>query len=123
MARILIIDDEIQIRNMLRQTFENEGFEVVEASDGEEGVKLFHQKKPDVVITDIVMPEKEGLSTIMELCREHPAVKIIAMSGGSRYFDPENYLFGAKEFGAFRSFTKPFDRNEMLKAVQEVLEM
>ncbi len=122
MARILIIDDEIQVRNMLRQTFENEGFEVVEASDGKEGVKLFHQKKPDVIITDILMPEKEGLETIMELCSEHPGIKIIAMSGGSSYFDPGNFLIGAREFGACRCFTKPFDRNEILKAVQEVLE-
>ena len=122
MARILIIDDDIQVRNILKRTFEQEGFEVTDAPDGEKGIKLFHQEQPDVVITDIVMPEKEGLETIMELHRENPKLKIIAISGGGLSINGGNSLFIAGKIGAHRTFIKPFDRKEIVEAVRELLE-
>jgi len=84
MARILVIDDDIQILEMLGQTLEREGYEVVDALDGKEGMRLYREAPTDLVITDIVMPEKEGVETIMELKRDFPDVKIIAMSGGGQ---------------------------------------
>ena len=84
MARILIIDDEEKFRKMLRQMLERAGHEVVEAPDGKEGVKLYREKLTDLIITDIFMPEKEGIQTIKELKRDFPEAKIIAISGGGR---------------------------------------
>ncbi len=120
MARILIVDDENEIRDMLRQMFEREGFEVVEASDGKEALKIFREEQTDLVITDIIMPEQEGLETIIKLKKEFPKVKIIAMSGGG-IIEPEPYLNMAEKVGALRTFTKPVKRQEILEIVRDVL--
>ncbi len=82
MARILIIDDDLQIREMMEQMLQKEGYETIGASDGQIAMKLCRENPADVVITDIIMPEKEGIETIVELKREFPGIKIIAMSGG-----------------------------------------
>jgi YesN/AraC family two-component response regulator len=82
MANILIIDDDQQILNMLSQILKRAGYGVVEALDGKQGLKLYRENPTDLIITDIIMPEKEGLETIMELQRDFPDVKIIAISGG-----------------------------------------
>jgi DNA-binding response OmpR family regulator len=119
-ARILIIDDEDQIRTMLRQLLEHEGYEVMEAPDGREGIKTYRSKPADLIITDIVMPEKEGIETIMELKQDYPDVKIIAMSGGGR-IEPETYLKMAKNFGALLTFTKPIQTRQLLNAVKGLL--
>ena len=120
MPRILIIDDELQIRKMLRQMFEREGFEVVTAANGREGVKAFRADPADLIITDLIMPEKEGIEIIFELRREFPQVKIIAMSGGGRTA-PEGYLKIAEKAGALHTFSKPLERSDMLQAVREIL--
>ncbi len=120
MGRILIIDDEDQVRAVLRQMLERKGHEVFEAADGVEGLKINREHPADLIITDIIMPEKEGIETIKELRREFPAVKIIAMSGGGR-IGPESYLKMAKGFGAARTFTKPIDQNELVDVVAEIL--
>ncbi|MCP4350757.1 MAG: response regulator [Desulfobacterales bacterium] len=122
MARILIVDDENEIRDMLRQMFEREGFEVVEAPDGKEALKIFRQEQTDLVITDIIMPEQEGLETIIKLRKEFPEVKIIAMSGGG-IIEPEPYLNMAEKVGALRTFTKPVNRKELLEKVREALKV
>ena len=121
MARILVIDDDDQILRTLHQVLEMEGHEVVDASNGKEGMRLFREQGAGLIITDIVMPEKEGLETIMELRRDFPDIKIIAISGGGRV-DPESYLTLAKGFGALRTLAKPFEREELLVAVRELLE-
>lgn len=121
MKRILIIDDDTQFRQMLRQTLERAGYEIVEAADGNKGIKLFRQSPTDLVITDIIMPEKEGIETIVELKREFPDVKIIAISGGGR-IKAEGYLNSAKGLKVERTFEKPFDKEELLEAIQELLE-
>ena len=120
MARILIIDDDEQILAMLRQTLEREGYEVVDASDGKEGLRRYRENPTDLIITDLIMPEKEGIETILELRRDFPDVKIIAISGGGR-IDPGQYLSIAKSFGAQYTFAKPIERKELLKAVRELL--
>ncbi len=120
MARILVIDDDEQFRLMIKEFLQRFGYHVVEARDGEEGIRLFDPSRTDLVITDVVMPNKEGLETIRELKQKAPGLKIIAVSGGGR-LGPESYLTLAQKFGASRVFSKPFDLKEFLEAVQEVL--
>ena len=121
MASILIIDDELQIRVMMRRILEKVGYDVYEASDGKEGIKLFRAKPTDLVITDIIMPEKEGLETILDLRHDFPKIKIIAISGGGKTGLP-NFLPAAKKFGAIRTLPKPFGKDDLLKLVREVLD-
>ena len=121
MASILIIDDELQIRVMMRRILEKVGYEVYEASDGKEGIKLFRDKPTDLVITDIIMPEKEGLETILDLRHDFPKIKIIAISGGGKTGLP-NFLPAAKKFGAIKTLPKPFGKDDLLKMVKEVLD-
>jgi CheY-like chemotaxis protein len=120
MARILIIDDESQIRSMLRLMLERVGYEIAEAPDGIEGIRRYRENPADLIITDLIMPNKDGIGMIIDLKKEFPKVKIIAMSGGG-VNRPEGYLDGAKKLGATRTLTKPIDREEMLKAVKESL--
>jgi DNA-binding response OmpR family regulator len=121
MARILIIDDDDQVRKMLRLTLNAAGFDVVEAQDGKIAMKLFHQDLTvDLVITDLIMPEKEGIETIIELRRDFPKVPIIAISGGGR-IDPNDYLLLAKKLGAQITLEKPFSRKDIINAVNELI--
>lgn len=119
-ARILVIDDDDLIRSMLTQMLGAAGYDVITAANGDIGIKLFREQPADLIITDIIMPEKEGWETIMELRRDFPNVKIIAISGGGRQ-GPYSYLMLAKRFGAERIFTKPLKRDELLKAISELL--
>jgi len=120
MARILIIDDEPQIRSMLTLMLEREGYEIIEAADGVAGIKIYRQNPADLIITDLIMPNKDGIGMIIDLRKEFPDVKIIAMSGGGLN-KPDGYLKGAKKLGAACTLTKPIDREEMLNAVRETL--
>ena len=120
MSKILVIDDDRHIRGLLRKTLESAGFEVIEARDGKDGIRLFQSSSPDLVITDILMPEKEGLACIQELRQLDPAVRIIAISGGSRHL-PLDVLGIATKFGARRVFPKPFDLDKLLAGVREEL--
>lgn len=120
MARILIIDDESQIRSMLRLMLERVGYEIAEAPDGIEGIRQYRENPADLIITDLIMPNKDGIGMIIDLKKEFPQVKIIAMSGGG-VNRPEGYLDGAQKLGATRTLTKPIDRDEMLKAVKDTL--
>ena len=120
MQRILIIDDEPNILLMLKKMLEKAGYEIDLASNGVEGLSLFRNSPSDLVITDIIMPEKEGLETIREMKRMSPELKIIAMSGGGK-ISAENYLGTAKIFGASKLLEKPFTRDQMVTAVKELL--
>ncbi len=122
MARILIIDDDNLVRRMLRQVLEAENYEVVEAEDGTQGLKINREKPADLIITDIIMPEKEGIETIGDFRREFPEIQIIAMSGGGR-IGPDAYLKMAKDFGAMRTVVKPINKAELLEAVKELLKI
>jgi CheY-like chemotaxis protein len=120
MARILVIDDEKEMRDLLRWMLEREGYQVVTASDGKEGLHLYRENPADLIITDLIMPEMEGIETILALKQDFPGVKIIAMSGGG-HVGPDPYLKIAEGVGAIRVFAKPFLREEILNAVQELL--
>ena len=102
----------------MRIGLEAAGYDVDEASDGAEGLTLFKQQPADLIVTDIYMPNKEGLETIRELRRLDPDVKIIAMSGGGSAGD---FLPIAKRLGAAKTMQKPFDNEMLLEAVSEVL--
>jgi len=120
MARILIIDDEAAIAMMLKKMVEKAGHKAETAVNGNEGLQLFETFKPDLLITDIVMPEKEGLEIIFELRRKNPNLKIIAISGGGR-FQYEGYLNSAKHLGANKVFQKPLDLKELISSISELL--
>jgi DNA-binding response OmpR family regulator len=120
MKRIMIIDDNDQVRSLLREMLELADYAVADAPNGEIGARLFRQQPADLVITDIFMPEKEGLETIRELRRDFPGVKIIAISGGGSRGDLA-YLPTAKKLGADRTFVKPFEMDALLTAVHELL--
>jgi len=121
MRKILIIDDEPYILLMLKKMLEKAGYEVDLASNGKEGMDLFEKDKADLVITDIIMPDKEGLEIILEMKKQRPDLKIIAISGGGR-ISPESYLECATHFGASRVFQKPFKQKELVSAVNELIE-
>ena len=120
MTRILIIDDDVEMRQMLRRMLEREDFEVIDAENGKEGIERYRENPTDLIITDIIMPEKEGIETIIELKRDFPDVKIIAISGGGLTVSPDCVNL-AKQLGAQCAFTKPFDRKEILAAIHELL--
>jgi CheY-like chemotaxis protein len=119
---VLVIDDDETIRVLLRTILEREGYRVVDAPDGDKGLRQYQESPTDLVITDLIMPGKEGIETIRDLRKKFPHVKIIAVSGGGR-IGPESYLKMAKGVGALRTLSKPFDRMVLLKTVQEVMEM
>lgn len=120
MSRILIIDDDHHILIMTKKMLERAGFEVELASNGNEGLELFKMMPIDLVITDIIMPEKEGLETIRAMKRLRADLKIIAMSGGGK-ISSNNYLDTAKIFGATRGLGKPFSQKQMVSTVHELL--
>lgn len=119
MARILIIDDDAELRMTLRAIVEQAGYEVVEASNGQEGLQRYVVVPTDVVLLDILMPEREGLETISALRRLNPQVKIIAMSGGGQT-GTMDFLHAAALMGAQRTLHKPFRQQELLDAVWEL---
>lgn len=120
MARILVIDDDDAIRLSLKLALEDADHLVDEAADGEEGMNRFRMRPADLVITDIFMPEKEGLETIDEIKRNYPKTKIIAISGGGS-IGPEDYLEIAKRVGADCSLFKPFDVQHLVATVGDLL--
>jgi CheY-like chemotaxis protein len=118
--RILLVDDDELFRAMLRRTLANEGYDVVEAANGNEAMKVQRDTPAALLLTDLFMPEKEGLETIQEFRRKHPAVKIIAMTGGGP-LNPDDFLAIAKLFGASRTFAKPFANSDLITALEELL--
>ena len=122
MARILIIDDSEEFRKVFRLLLEDAGYEVAEACDGDEGIKVYEQQPADLVVSDVIMPGKEGVQMMVELKRKYPEIKIFAMSGGG-IEEPNGYLESARVVGgALRTFAKPFSFKEMLAAIKEELE-
>lgn len=112
MARVLIVDDEIEIREVLKDMLKEEGFDVVEAANGDEAYALYSQHEIDVVILDLIMPKKDGIKSIIDLTRDFQDVRIIVMSGGGL-----EQLNMAKRFGAQYVFSKPFRMKEMMDTV------
>lgn len=115
MTRILVIDDQESMRTLLRRVLEGAGHEVLEAANGQLGLAVYREKSADLIITDILMPEMNGLELMLELTRSFLNVKVIAMTGdlaGTEKLDK------AKLLGACQTFQKPFDTKELLRAVR-----
>jgi len=119
-ARILVIDDDPDVRGSLSKILTRAGYEVVVAADGAAGIELQHKEPADVIITDIFMPGVDGLQTIRQLKKEGSGVRIIAVSGGDRTgtVDLKEH---ARLMGAFKVLAKPFEMDDVLAAVKEAL--
>jgi DNA-binding response OmpR family regulator len=120
MKNILIIDDNENMLRMMGDLLSRSGYNVLSAPDGVNGMKTYHANPPDLVITDIIMPDKEGLEVIMELVKQEPRPKIIAMSGGGM-MEPQTYLSLARKLGADQVIEKPFRSAELLSLIEKLL--
>lgn len=120
MKTILVIDDDDDFREMLCIRLRSAGYKVISASDGHSGMKAYFVNNPALVITDLVMPVKEGIEVIMELKNQNPSPIIVAMSGGGR-IKPDAYLPVAKQLGADLVLEKPFYTSELLASVNALL--
>lgn len=121
MAKILVVDDDDLLARLVEQTLVEEGHEVVWAKNGAEALKLYDPASVDLVVTDLIMPETEGLELITELRKKNNRVRIIAMSGGGRS-GPAGYLPIAKHMGAKAVLQKPFSIVVLIETVAKVLE-
>ncbi len=120
MARILVIDDDVQVRGAVRRILERAGHTVEDVGNGDAGLRAHRERPADLIITDIFMPERDGIETVRELRRESPQVKIIVISGGDRT-QTMDLRKDAELLGAARSLRKPFELSELVRAVDELL--
>ncbi|HLB43439.1 MAG TPA: response regulator [Gammaproteobacteria bacterium] len=120
MAKILLVEDDDLVRDMLTQVLQRASHTVLCASNGEEATQHLQQEKPDIMVTDIIMPKKSGITLISEVKNRHPNLEIIAISGGGR-LDPMGYLDLSESLGASVSFEKPIDNNALLMAIDLLL--
>ena len=116
MGRILIMEDDESIRLALRKSLDRAGHDVSEASNGAEGAAIYRKDPPDLIITDILMPDQDGVEALLDLRNSLPDVKIIVISGNAQEFLPI-----ARDLGAHRTFAKPFKQAEILEAVTDLL--
>lgn len=121
MASILIIDDDDSSRTLLRQILETAGHEVVEAEDGAQGIARYRRQPTDLLIVDIMMPVKDGMTVINDITRDDPQAKIIVVTGGGQRGQTEFFCDASRILGAKRTFLKPIDPVEMLAAVAELV--
>ena len=120
MSHILVVEDSEDLRYIIKDILQRAGHQVSEACDGSEVSQRFTGDPVDMVITDILMPEQEGISTILQIRRSNPNIKIIGMSGGGKG-GAEHYLEMAREFGADATMQKPFKKAQLLEIVDELL--
>jgi CheY-like chemotaxis protein len=121
MAHILVIDDDATLRRNMRRALEMDGHQVTEAVNGAEGVRRYRETPVSLVITDILMPDQEGIETIIDLRRRAPALPILAVSGGSLNSDRDGILASADLLGATRILPKPFSLAEFRATVASLL--
>lgn len=121
MAKILIIDDDPALRGTMRKILARAGHDITEAEDGDAGLRQVAAEAPDLVVTDLLMPEKEGIETIQELTERFPDIRILAVSGAGGSEDEEGPLMDAKLFGAHEVLPKPFSVQDLLDAVERLL--
>ncbi|NTV05831.1 MAG: response regulator [Chlorobiaceae bacterium] len=118
--KILVIDDDAAVRKFISITLQRKKHCVVEAENGKSGLLLLQEHRDiSVMITDLIMPEKEGIETIIEVKKLYPAIKIIAISGGGKV-SPENYLVIADALGANTTLKKPFSGQELMHAIDNL---
>jgi CheY-like chemotaxis protein len=121
MVRVLVIDDNPEVRELMRAVLEEAGYAVDLAADGALGLVLQRARPAEVVITDIFMPNQDGIETVATLRGEFPNAKVIAISGGGTRVKGRSYLATAAEIGAHAVLAKPFDSEALLDTVREVL--
>jgi len=121
MKNVLIIDDEEMIRNVLTKMLSREGISTRCAEDGSEAIELLEENEFDLIISDLIMPKKEGLEVVMYLKKHNINIPLIVMSGGARLGTEDLYLTMAKRHGAKYTFQKPFDHKTFLTAVKDCL--
>ncbi len=119
--RILVIDDDDAIRLFIRRVLEHHRYEVIEARNGGEGLRVYRENHPDLVLLDLYMPEKDGLETLRELRLESPAPKVVTMSGGGPKYDV-TILQSARFLGSQSALIKPFSIGELLELVRTMLD-
>ena len=119
---ILVADDEDSIRSLVGHFLQNAGHRVVVVSNAREACEAMNQKKFDLVITDVLMPDGDGLDLITELKKVQPNARILAMSGGGRYLEGSDYLKLAKGMGAHAAVMKPFNFEQLKEAIRLALE-
>jgi CheY-like chemotaxis protein len=122
MPGILIVEDDSDLRTMLKVSLNRRRFTVLEAENGKEAIAHFKPSVTDVIITDLIMPEEDGLKVIMRMRELKPSIKIIAISGGGKA-GPGSYLNLAKALGADAVYSKPFSVNEMITKIEELLDI
>lgn len=120
MGKIMVVDDDIGIKKLLENAFLKVGYEVSAFTSGKDAINKFKNDPHDVLITDIIMPEKDGIETIIEIKKIEPNIKIIAISGGGR-IKADDYLNIVKKLGVDYTFSKPFSIKEILEAVNNLL--
>ncbi|HEY3917559.1 MAG TPA: response regulator [Stellaceae bacterium] len=118
--KILIIDDEPMVRHMIARILDRAGYQTVSAANGSQGLACFRRDHPALVITDIIMPEREGIGTIRQILRERPGTPIIAISGGT-ITGAADFLAMARELGATEALRKPFEPADLLDHVTRCL--
>jgi len=121
MSRVLIVDDEKHVRDMLMKMIEPGGYKVVEVGSGAEACNVCKEMSVDLIITDMVMPEKNGIDLIMEVKKKHPDISVIAISGGGGITGRYDYLEIAKLLGVKNILKKPFAMTELRLAVDNIL--
>lgn len=121
MARILVIDDDDFVRTLVKRALTRDGHTVVDAADGDAGMELLREGGWDLVVTDIVMPGKEGIELIMEIREGSPDLPILAISGGGGGTAPQGPLRDARMLGADAALAKPFELEALSRLVSELL--
>lgn len=121
MAGILIIDDDKELREMLKVSLLRRNYVIMEAENGKEAISHFKPSITDLVITDLIMPEEDGLKVVIKLKEIKPSIKIIAISGGGKA-GPGSYLNLAKALGADAIFSKPFSVSDLVLKIRDLLD-
>jgi len=121
MATILLVEDDELVRDMLAQMLQRASHHVLQATNGDEAIDVLKIAHPDIMVTDIIMPKKSGITLISEVRNKHPDMEIIAISGGGR-LDPTGYLDLSESIGAAVSFEKPVDKAALLMAIDLLLQ-
>lgn len=119
--KVLVIDDDVQCNEMLCMLLKFSGHQVISAFDGDEGLKLFVRERPELVITDLYMPEKEGIETIIEIRKLDQKVRILAISGGSPLLDVDEMFPVAQLLGANAVLSKPFDSAALTIIINDLM--
>lgn len=119
--QVLVVEDDVLVRRLIKRNLERHGYRVDTAENGIEAMECMKSVEYPVVITDLIMPDQDGIETIFMVGRESPKTKIIAITGGGRTGDPDYFLRVAETAGAFCTLAKPFKVTELIEKIREAL--